>query len=274
MTLPLSNHLDQHQVRHSFDRVAGTYEQTDWLSKSIGETLLERLECLPIRPQHILEVGAGTGRLTRALSSRYKKSNIYAFDISKKSINIAHSQAPHWFSKQHFVCAEATQLPLPNNSIDLLVSNLMLLWCNDIDQVFAEFARVLTPTGTLLFSTLGPDSLKELRYSWATVDNAPHVHHFLDLHHLGDALLTTGFSNPVMDVDWFQHDYPEVRTLLKELKRTGAQNLCTNRFRGLTGKQKFKAMLTAYEKYRSKDGGVTVTYEVIYGYALGKREMP
>lgn len=273
MNLPLSHSLDQHQVRQSFNRVADTYEQADWLSKSVGETLLERLECLPIQPQQILEVGAGTGRLTRALSLRYKKSNVYAVDLSEKSLNYAHSHAPYWFSKQHFICANATQLPFPNDSVDLLVSNLMLLWCNDIQEVFDEFARVLTPAGTLLFSTLGPDSLKELRYSWATVDNASHVHHFLDMHHMGDALLTSGFSNPVMDVDWFQHDFPDVLTLMRELKQTGAHNLSTHRRRGLTGKQKFKAMLAAYEKYRVKEDLIPATYEVIYGYASGKREI-
>lgn len=270
MTSCTPDFLDKDQVAQSFDRVAPSYEQWAGIQKTVGEYLLERLEMVKIQPQQLLDVGAGTGRLTRALSKRYKRSMVYSIDISLKMSREARKKAPWWFSKPHFICADAAQLPLADNSIDLLISNLMLQWCNDIHIVFAEFARVLKPEGALFFSTLGPDTLKELRHSWAQVDDASHINRFLDMHEIGDALLQAGLSHPVMDVDRFQYTYKDVKQLMTELKNIGAHNLTLGRPRGLTGKGKFQAMLSAYEQYRLAEGTLPATYEVVYGHAWGK----
>lgn len=267
------NYLDKRQVSQSFDRAALAYEEWASLQKMVGDDLLERLEWVKLTPRQIVDVGAGTGRLSRALSQHYKKADIYIVDISEKMIIAASKKAPRWFSKQHFVCADAAQLPFIDDSVDLLISNLMLQWCNDIPAVFAEFARVLKPDGALFFSTLGPDTLKELRQSWASVDNGSHVNHFLDMHDYGDALLRAGLINPVMDVDRLQFTYTDVKQLMKTLKQIGAHNITAGRSRSLTGKGKFQAMLAAYEKYRSPEGLLPATYEVVYGHTLGKRKI-
>lgn len=260
--------IDKQKVAESFDRAAITYDQWATIQKNIGDNLLERLQWLKLQPEHILEVGTGTGRLSRALSQEYKTANVYAIDISTNMLTEA---AKH--SKQHFICADAAQLPIADNSIDLLVSNLMLQWCEDINSVIQEFARVLKPDGALLFSSFGPDTLKELRASWATVDDAVHVNSFIDMHHYGDSLLQAGLKNPVMDVDRLQWQYQEVKALMMELKNIGAHNINSDRQRGLMGKDKFQAMIAAYEQYRLKDELLPVTYEVIYGYALGKQSV-
>lgn len=258
--------IEKQKVAESFDRAALTYDQWITIQKNIGDNLLERVKWLGIEPEHILEVGTGTGRLTRALTKQYKDANVYAIDISNNMLTQAAT-----LSKQEFICADAAQLPFADNSINLLVSNLMLQWCQDINSVIQEFARVLKPDGALFFSSFGPDTLQELRSSWATVDNAIHVNSFIDMHHYGDSLLQAGFKNPVMDVDRLQWQYKEVKALMMELKNIGAHNINSERSRGLMGKQKFQAMIAAYEKYRSKDGLLPVTYEVIYGHALGKQ---
>jgi malonyl-CoA O-methyltransferase len=162
------------------------------------------------------------------------------------------------------------QLPLADNSVDLLVSNLMLQWCNDLPTVFREWVRVLKPQGALLFSTFGPDTLKELRDSWMQVDTASHVNLFIDMHDIGDMLWQSGFINPVMDVDWTTRWHIEVMTLVRELKALGAHNITAGRPQGLTGKGKWQAMTQAYEEHRQSTG-LPATYEVIYGYAMGKR---
>ncbi|NJO17017.1 MAG: malonyl-ACP O-methyltransferase BioC [Thioploca sp.] len=263
-------YLDKYQLSQSFDRVASTYEQYAQLQQQIGNHLLERLEYLKIVPQTIADIGAGSGRLSRALSQRYPQAQIYGIDLSLKMVKTACRQAPRWFSRQHFACADALQLPIADNCIDLLLSNLMLQWCNDIHGIFAEFTRVLKPTGALLFSTFGPDTLKELRHSWAIADNANHVNRFVDIHELGDALLQAQLTQPVLDTDWLQLTYPDVKQLMKALKNIGAHNITAGRPRGLTGKAKFQAMLSAYEQYRRSDGNVPVTYEVIYAHAWGR----
>ncbi|MDM8562527.1 malonyl-ACP O-methyltransferase BioC [Candidatus Marithioploca araucensis] len=268
----LPEYLDKQHVSQSFDRAAPIYEEWITVQKIAEENLLERLEWLKMAPQQILDVGSGAGRLTYALNQQYKAARIYGIDISTKMLQVASKKRLGEASQPFFLCADAAQLPIADNSIDLLISNMMLQWCNDIQAVFSEFARVLKPDGALFFSSLGPDTLKELRNSWATVDNASHVNRFIDMHHYGDALLQAGLCNPVLDVDRLELSYRDVKQLMRELKNVGAHNIMVGRAKGLMGKGKFKQMLTAYEEYRSPEGFLPATYEVVYGHALGKIE--
>ncbi len=141
----------------------------------------------------------------------------------------------------------------------------MLQWCNP-DAVFAEFRRILAPRGFLSFTSLGPDTLKELRAAWRQVDSRSHVHHFIDMHDLGDALVRAGFAAPVLDVERYTLTYTEVRRLAADLKAVGAHNAAADRPRGLTGRGKFAALQSAYEAYRH-DGRLPATYEVVFGQA-------
>jgi len=266
------DYLEQHKIIQSFDRVAPIYEQAAKLQKNIGENLLERLDWLKIEPRQILDVGTGTGQLSRNLNQRYPHAKVYSIDLSTKMLQVAQAQVAQTPSQSYFICADATQLPIVDHSIDLLMSNLMLQWCNDINPVLAEFARVLKPEGALFFSTFGADTLIELRRSWAQVDNTSHVNHFGDMHDIGDALLYTGLTNPVMDVDRIQLTYVDIRELMRELKQIGAQNILAGRSHALTGKTKFKAMLAAYEQYRTPEDLLPVTYEVVYGHARGLKK--
>ncbi|EIJ44315.1 methylase involved in ubiquinone/menaquinone biosynthesis [Beggiatoa alba B18LD] len=271
--MDLTNALYHRLIAHSFGRAAHTYEQFAHLQKQVSDQLLERSLELKIQPTVIADIGAGSGHLTRSLSRHYPQAQVYAIDIALPMLQVARQQVPWSFPlirprRQHFITANATQLPLASNSIDLLVSSLMLQWCPDFADVFAEFARVLKPDGVLLFSTLGLDTLKELRQSWATVDDTNHVNQFIDMHILGDALLRAGLHNPVMDIDWHRYFYADVFTLMRELKAIGAQTVLTGKRQGLTGKNKFNAMLAQYEQFRTPQG-LTATYEVVYGHASG-----
>ncbi len=251
------------KTSQTFDRAAPNYDKWANLQKTIGEEILERIQWLKTTPKHILDVGAGTGGLTKELSKLYKNSDIYAIDIAPNMLR----QASLQITNQNFICADAAQLPIADASIDLLVSNLMLQWCDDIQAVFAEFARVLKPEGTIFFSTFGPDTLRELRNSWN--DETAHVNNFVDMHNIGDALLEAGLSDPVMDIDWFVLTYKKARHLLLDLKNIGSHN--KQHKPGLAGKNNFQNMLTNYEQYRDKDGLLPATYEVIYGHALNKK---
>ncbi|MCK5876276.1 MAG: methyltransferase domain-containing protein, partial [Candidatus Marithrix sp.] len=143
------------KTSQAFNRVATTYDQYAHLQKTVGDELLERVKWLKTSPQNILDIGAGTGSLAKKLSLQYEDANVYAIDIAVQMLQQASQQIP----SQHFICADAAKLPIADNSIDLLVSNLMLQWCDDIQMVFAEFARVLQPNGAIFFSTFGPDTL-------------------------------------------------------------------------------------------------------------------
>jgi malonyl-CoA O-methyltransferase len=144
-------------------------------------------------------------------------------------------------------------------------SNLALQWCRP-EAVFAEAARVLPTGGLLLFSTFGPDTLKELRGAFAAVDAAAHVGTFIDMHDLGDALVNAGFADPVMEMETITVEYRDVAALARDLRAVGARNAWPGRPPGLTAPPRWKRMTEAYEKHR-RNGALPATFEVVYGHA-------
>ncbi len=256
--------LESRWVRRSFDRAAKTYDAAAVLHAEVRDNLLERLQLVTLVPRVVLEAGAATGHGSRALKRRYPKAMVVALDSSRQMLNAAARQQS-WLRPFERVCADAELLPLKEGSVDLIVSNLMLQWCNP-DAVFAEFRRVLKPQGLLSFSAFGPDTLRELRSAWGQVDTYSHVHQFIDMHDLGDALVRNGFAAPVLDVERFTLRYLNVRKVAEDLKATGAHNATAGRARGLTSPRKFAAMQAAYEKFR-QDGRLPATYEVVFAHA-------
>jgi malonyl-CoA O-methyltransferase len=260
-------HIDKRQVRRNFGRAARTYEQHDALQREVQNLLLERLDFYLETPGLVVDVGAGTGRGAALLKKRYAKAQVLATDLALPMLRAAKQHAS-WLKPFQRVCAEATALPLPDHSVDVLHSNLCFQWIDDLQALFGECVRVLKPGSLLLFSTFGPDTLKELRAAWAQADQQPHVSRFLDMHDLGDAMIAAGLRDPVLDVDRYTLTYSEPRLLLKELQGLGATNADTARERGLTGKKHYRQMLDAYETMRV-DGRVPATWEVVTAHAWG-----
>lgn len=264
--------IDKRKVRESFDRAASSYDEVAILQREIGGRLLERLDLIKLQPQRILDLGAGTGVYSLALAQRYKQAQIISLDLAPAMLHRSRHRLPllsRWFGKHSFVCADAEQMPLADNSVDLVFSNLTLQWCNDLDRVFGEIQRVLRPGGTLLFSTFGPDTLKELRRSWAVVDGDVHVNAFIDMHDIGDAMMRARLSDPVMDSEALTLTYRDIKDAMRELKAMGAHNVNAGRSRALTGKSRLQQLAAAYEQFRRTDGTLPVTYEVVYGHAWG-----
>lgn len=262
--------LDKKQVRLAFERAAVTYDRCAVLQREIGNRMLERLDLVTCSPQTIIDVGCGTGYCTRALRKRYRRARVLGVDIAEAMLSAAR-QGAGWFGRQHFVCGDAGRLPLANGIADLVISNLTLQWC-DTDKVVAELARILRPGGLLMFTSFGPDTLRELRAAWQAVDNRIHVHDFVDLHDLGDALVRAGLAEPVIDAERFLLTYPNVEGVLRELKALGAHNVSRERHRGLTGKALFNRFQEAYAK-QARDGQIPATYEVVYGHAWAPIEV-
>ncbi|MDQ2696375.1 MAG: malonyl-ACP O-methyltransferase BioC [Pseudomonadota bacterium] len=261
-------HLDKDQVRHAFHRAAPRYDEAAVLQREVGNRMLERLELIRIDPQMIVDVGCGTGVATAALLKRYRRARVIGLDIAPAMLPIARRRAP-WLRTLHCVCADAEALPLADASCDMIFSNLTLQWCADLDRVFRECRRALKPGGLLLFSTLGPDTLTELRQSWAQADGYNHVNAFIDMHDVGDALVRARLADPVMDVERLTLTYADVYALMRDLKTLGAHNVTAGRARGLTGRRRLEAMGAAYEAFRDRDGRLPATFEVVYGHAWG-----
>jgi malonyl-CoA O-methyltransferase len=256
--------LDTRWVRRSFDRAGATYDASAVLQREVRSLLLERLDLTALMPQVVLDAGAGTGAACRALKTRYPKARVLALDSALGMLRGAAARRS-WFRPFFNVVADAARLPLADGSVDLVLSNFMLPWCEP-DAVFAEFRRVLAPRGLLTFSSLGPDTLKELRGAWAEVDSHSRVLQFIDMHDLGDALVRAGFIEPVLDVERYTLEYADVRALAQDLKAVGARNATAGRLKGLTGPRKFAAMEAAYEVHR-RAGRLPATYEVVFGQA-------
>jgi malonyl-CoA O-methyltransferase len=261
---PAAYELDTHRVRRSFDRAAATYDAAAVLHAEVRDQLLARLDLMKLTPRVVLDAGAGTGHAARALIHRYPKAMVVALDTSQPMLQAARRRQS-WLRRFTRVCADAARLPFADGGVDLILSNLMLQWC-DPDAVFAEFRRVLGPHGLVSFTTLGPDTLRELRSAWRAADTRTHVNQFMDMHDIGDALIRSGFASPVLDVERYTLSYPDVRRVAADLKNTGAHNATMGRARGLTGRRRFAAFQQAYEAFR-QDGRLPATYEVVFGHA-------
>lgn len=258
--------LDSRAVRDSFDRASSTYEAAAVLQANVADDLLSRLDAFAFRPGVVLDLGAGPGRATGVLKRKYRHALVIALDIAPGMLQQA-QRHQRLFQRFQRVCADANRLPFADGSVDVIFSNLMLQWCNP-DWAFAEARRVLKPEGFFTFSTFGPDTLKELRASWAAVDDYQHVHQFMDMHDVGDALVRAGLMEPVLDVEHVRLTYSSVLDLMRDLKTIGAHNVTAGRARGLTGKSRLQQMQSAYEVFRT-EGRLPATYEIVYGAAWG-----
>lgn len=277
----LAVRIDKHLMRRAFERAAHTYDQAALLQREVSQRLLERLELVKLTPALVLDVGCGTGSGTRALARRYPTARVIGLDIAQTMLQVARQGDAWWRRKLPFLGGNVPQyiggdlerLPLPAGSVQLLCSNLALQWCDDLPAAFAEFRRVLAPGGLLMFTTFGPDTLRELRQAFSGLDGHTHVNRFMDMHDVGDELSYAGFSTPVMDMEFLTLTYPDLMGLLRELKAIGAHNVTRGRGQGLMGKGTWRAMLANYEKLRTA-GRLPATYEVIYGHAWVNEQSP
>jgi malonyl-CoA O-methyltransferase len=259
------NPIDKGQARIAFSRAAQRYDEVAVLQQETGRRMIERLQVVKMQPKAILDVGAGTGVATAELMRRYPKAQVVALDFALPMLQQTRKRG-RWLRRPRCVCGDLDHLPFADHAFDLIYSNAALQWSNDLEHSFSEFLRVLRPGGLLMFTTFGPDTLRELRAAWSEVDNHSHVSRFPDMHDVGDALVRSRFAEPVMDVDRMTLTYGEVEGLMRDLKVLGAHNVTTHRARGLTGKGRMEAMRAAYEGFRV-DGLLPASYEVVYGHA-------
>jgi len=256
--------LDRVSMRTAFGRAAPSYDASAVLQREVAERLLERLDLIRLVPKTVLDAGCGTGHAMRALRKRYPRARVLGLDLSPAMLRVAQRQRG-WWRREQLVAGDVERMALADQSVDLIVSNLTLQWC-DLSRAFAEFGRILRPGGTLLFTSFGPDTLVELRTAWQAVDDSPHVHAFIDMHDIGDALVRARLAEPVMDVERLTMTYPDVYALLRDLKALGAHNVTTGRARGLMGKTRFRRFREAYDAL-AVDGRIPASYEVVYGHA-------
>ena len=261
--------IEKQRVRDDFSKAAASYDTAAVLQHEVCERTLERVEMLKLQPRRVLDIGTATGRSLKGLTSRFPNSSMIGCDLAlpmllwcRRHHDVVHTNA--------LVCNDAEQLPFANGSVDLIFSSSTFQWCENLPQVFSECMRVLRIGGVLIFSTFGPDTLHQLRDSFATLDDYRHVHEFVDMHHIGDMLLAEHFADPVVDMEMIDIQYQSLSQLLQDLKNTGSRGKFGSVHvvaPGLMGRQKYRSLVQAYEEYRQDNGMLPASYEVIYGYA-------
>lgn len=268
-------YTDKDKVRASFERAAASYDAAAVLQRAVSDRMAERLDVIKFTPATILDAGSGTGYGAAALRHRYPEARVIELDLAHAMLQASRERAQGEAGllqrllrrKQPWqVTGDLEHLPLADASVDMIWSNLAIQWLNEPDAAFAEFRRVLKPDGLLMFTTLGPDTLLELKTSFGGVDGATHVNQFIDMHDIGDALVRNGFALPVMDMEKIVLTYDKARDVMRDLKAIGAHNVTAGRQRGLMGKHAWQRVEAAYEAYR-RDGKLPATYEVVYGHA-------
>ena len=264
--------VDKRQLKRSFEHAAESYDAAAVLQHEVCNRMLGRLEYIRVRPGSILDAGSGTGNALMPLMSRYPGMSLIALDIAVAMLERGRRRMRWWQSLPglrpplYCVCGDLERLPLASDSVGLVWSNLALQWVNDLPRTLAEMHRVLEPGGLLMFSTFGPDTLKELRRAYEGTDGRTHVNRFADLHDIGDMLVHGGYADPVMDAEPVTLTYEDVRGLMRDLKSIGAHNVTQGRPVALSGKSLLAKVERNYEAFR-RDGKLPATFEVVYGHA-------
>lgn len=256
---------DARALRRAFSRAAPGFAAADFFHAEIRSRLLDRLDFVRLAPRVVADLGSGPGDGAAALASRYPEARILAVDSSAAMCGEARRRHPA--DGPHSLCADAGALPLAADSVDLVFSNLMLHCCPEIGAVLQEVRRVLRHPGLFTFTTLGPDSLIELRSAWAEADPLPHLTAFPEMHLLGDALVRAGFAEPVMATERLTVTYPDISRLAADARAVGAVNVAAGRRRSLTAPGRWRALQAAYDRHRDAGGRLPVTMEIIFGQA-------
>ena len=257
---------ERHAAMARLGRASTTFDAADAVHTEARTRLLERLKLFRLAPTRVVDLGSATGKGTVELAKLYPQAQILAIDLSGPMTARAHRRCASLDTASP-VLGDAEQLPLMESSVDLVFANLLLPWC-DPQAVFREVARVLRAGGLTLFTTVGPDTLQEVRRAWREVDNDVHVHGFVDMHDLGDLAARSGLAEPVMDVDRLQITYSDPGRLVDDLRACGATNVAYGRRTQLTGAGRWRAFSEQLDAQRV--GGVlSISVELIFGQAWG-----
>lgn len=249
------------RIRQSFASASVTYDCVAKLQATAGLTLLQSVSKVN-KSDVVLDLGCGTGFLSQSLKANGVSvpGHIIALDIAMPMLTLARKKLGDSHAK--YVCADAEHLPFVNHSVDLVVSNFALQWCENLAGALGEVKRILKPGGHFIFTIFGENTLCELKTAWRSVDDYEHVNSFVDGQRLTKLLVDSGFTITKLTNENYMSVYQSVWDLMAELKQLGAQTVVNGRRPHLTPKSKMQQMIQAYQK-QEEDGLVPATFEVI-----------
>lgn len=267
--------LNSRDLRQRFERAAKRFDTADFVHTVTREGLFTRLDPVVVEAKVVLDLGSATGGAEHTLRRRLRPRHIISLDISHNMLQQS-LRKRSWFRRLSFcrssrVQADASRLPLADQSIDFVFCNLLLPFIDNPDVVFREVSRVLTKGGVFAFATLGPDSLAEIGRAWRTVDDYAHVNVFPDMHDIGDALVQSGLRDPVLDVDRLTVRYGDSAKLFADLSSVGGRNALQHRNPSMVGKRRFEKMRASLMGLQDNDvHGLELGLELVYGHCWGR----
>ncbi|MFT6221409.1 MAG: malonyl-CoA O-methyltransferase [Candidatus Endobugula sp.] len=266
-------------IADSFSRSAHRYDQAAIVQQQAGNDLLGLMKNTLQPGLHqvntVADIGCGTGYFAPTLMNTYHPKKYIGIDISEGMLNVAEKNNQNAMNMQ-WLCCDAENLLLENASVDLIYANFSLQWCENLSVLMHNFRRVLTANGHCCFTSLGQNTLAELRGSWESVDQLAHVNQFYPSTQWTAAIeqpegkqtggKQTGMENQGLDIIHHQQTtavqyFDTVIAALRSLKDIGANVVTAEHRQGLTGKQRFAEFVRAYETYRTPKG-IPVSYEV------------
>ena len=243
-----------------------------WLHEEVASRMQERLEFIKLQPQRWVHWGSLKGGLLahEALQKRYPRAQAWLSSEDPQQDLTAHlALKGRWWQVKRWLGPRLEWGLPPDGQVQMLWANMQLHNSAQPQNLLKTWHRALAVDGFLMFSCLGPDTLRELREAYAQQGWPDPAHEFTDMHDWGDMLVVAGFAEPVMDMERITLSYETPDRLLAELRQWG-RNLNVQRFKGLRGRrwhvQLQQVLMTLA---RPEEGGrLTLSFEIVYGHAL------
>lgn len=249
--------LDKRRVRRAFNRAAKTYDHYAQVQQQVATTLSDLLVHLPVQPKCIVDLGAGTGFMQPLLRRYFPDALIIQIDLAESMLQ--YSRAKYADQNSVWICGDMDCNPLPAQCADLVISNLAIQWSANRKHLLQECQRILKPSGQWLFSTLGPQSLQEIRYAHRT---SPHPG-LLTQQDLTQWLAEHDFAAPKWQSLLTHTEFDTPLEALNSVKGVGAQTL--PRHKKHLSALNIQALSHRYDALRLDNGKLPLTYEVILG---------
>ncbi|WP_320827632.1 malonyl-ACP O-methyltransferase BioC [Reinekea sp.] len=250
--------MDKRAVAEVFGRAAEHYDGAAHLQRRVADQLLAQVSELPLRQAgHVVDLGTGTGYCLPTLNQRFQPTLLTALDLAEPMLALARERV----ERLNLVQADLENPPLADNSVDLAVSSLAVQWLDRPEAFIARLAKVLKPGGYLALSTLGPETLRELRQAWTQVDQEVHVNRFMPASDWQAALAASPLTLTLWQAEQLEVRYDAPLALVRELKALGAHHVERQRT-PMVGH--LRPMLRAYEEFVCADGRYPATWDVFY----------
>ena len=269
--------IDRRALRHVLDRLARA-EHPPWLHQEVARRMAERLPVIRQAPERWLDWWAFTGAGAAAVQAVWPQAVRQVVEPTPSLRNRSQQAlgVPWWtWGARRQAAAQPVWLSaeVPPGQAQMLWANLVLHTAADPAASLAAWHRALAVDGFLMFSSFGPDTLRELRAVYAEAGwPAPHPP-FMDMHDLGDLLVHGGFADPVMDQETIQLTWSSPEALLAELRSLGG-NLGHARPAGLRTPRWRARLLQALAARAGADGRIAMRFELVYGHAYKAAPRP